>query len=179
MLDYYYKKITKRDLVQKFYYKNLKSIPNIQQIIINFGFKSTDLKTLSTGMLVLELITNKKGFLKKARSSSLALKIRKGQPAGCSTSLTKAKAHDFINKLNSEIFPFLQEFKEINIKPTHKTRAISITINQLIAFKNLEQQFYLFNNLPNLNVTIICNAQTHSEFLYYLKALKVPIKIIT
>lgn len=177
MLNYYYNKIIKRDLIQKFGYKNLKDVPKIQRIIVNFGCKDNSLKVLSTTMLVLELITNRRGSLRKAKSSNLVLKVRKGQATGCSILLVNAEAFNFLDKLNLEVFPFLQSPKEVSIATKHKVQAISVAIKQLITFKSLEQQFYLFNNLPYLNVTIVLNTQVSSEFAYCLKSLKIPLKL--
>ena len=44
-----------------------------------------------------------------------------------------------------------------------------------ITFKELERQFYLFTNLPPLNVTLVTNAKTKQELVYLLFSFKLTL----
>ena len=94
-LKKFYYKTLKYDLVNKFLYENTKIIPQIEKIILNFGCKTSDLKTLSTSTLALELITSQKGNLTRTRHNNILLKIRKGHPVGCKVTLRKKKSFEF------------------------------------------------------------------------------------
>jgi hypothetical protein len=48
-------------------------------------------------------------------------------------------------------------------------------LKDLISFKELEKQFYLFSNLPPLNITFVTNTKTRKELLYLLNAFKLPL----
>ena len=88
-LEKYYNKFIKYDLILKFNYKNIKKIPKIKSIILNFGCKTSDLKKLSLSFLILQLITKKQCKLNFSKKSNIFLKIRKGQPVGCQIILKK------------------------------------------------------------------------------------------
>ena len=81
--------------------------------------------------------------------------------------------YDFFFKLLIDIFPNLKEFKAFKINKNLKT-SFSFTLKHLINFKELERQFYLFMNLPPLNIIIITTSKTGQELFYLLNALKFP-----
>jgi len=175
ILEYYYEKIIKYDLINKFIYNNLKELPKLKKIILNFGCKSFEIKKLSASLLALELITSKPGQITISKRANILLKIRRGHPVGCILILKKKSMFNFFFKLLNEIFPNLKDFKTINITPKTKKNSISFTIKELIIFKDLETHFYLFNKLPQLNITLVTNTKTLKELLYLLNSFKLPL----
>lgn len=175
LLKNYYEKTIKYDLINKFTYKQLKKVPKLKKINLNFGCNNFDCKSLASTMLAFELITNKQGKLTSLRQPNLLLKIKKGSPVGCSLTLYKTDSYNFCFKLIDEIFPNLKEFKGLVINKKQKISTFSFTIKELITFNELEAHFYLFSNLPKLNITLLTNTQTQKELLYLLKSLKFPL----
>lgn len=173
ILKNYYKDIIRSDLINKFSYNRLDEIPQVKKIILNFGCKNSDIKNIALALLSLELITTKQGFLTKAKRSNITLKIRKGDLVGCSIILRNFDMYAFLFKLLSEIFPNLKSFRRINVSKKLSRNSFSFTLKDFINFKELEKQFYLFTNLPPLNVTlIITNIKTEKELLYLLHSFK-------
>jgi large subunit ribosomal protein L5 len=175
ILENYYKKIIRYDLINKFLYTNLNEIPQLKKIILNFGCKNFEIKTVASALLSLELITTQSGSLIKSRRSNVLLKIRKGYPVGCIVVLKKSKMYDFFFKLLSEIFPNLKNFKGISISKKLGKTNFSFTLKDLINFRELDKQFYLFSNLPPLNITLVTNVRTKKELIYLLNSFKLPI----
>lgn len=175
ILENYYKKVIRYDLINKFNYINLDELPQLKKIILNFGCKNFEIKSIASALLALELITTKRGSLTKARRPNLLLKIRKGAPVGCLVVLKKTKMYDFFLKLLNEVFPKLKVFSGISVKRKVERTSFSFTLKDLISFKELEKQFYLFINLPPLNITFITNSRTREELLYLLNSFKLPI----
>ena len=173
-LENYYKRIVRYDLINKFSYNNLDDIPELKKIVLNFGCKSFDIKSIAASLSALELITAKQGTVTKAKRPNILLKIRKGHPVGCVVVLTKTQMYDFFLKLLTQVFPNLKDFKGIKISKKLKTKSFSLTLTDLINFKELEKQFYLFTNLPPLNVILITNARNKEELIYLLNSFKVP-----
>lgn len=177
ILDNYYKKVIRYDLVNKFFYNRVDEIPQLKKIILNFGCKNFELKNIASALLSLELITTKKGSLTKAKRPNILLKVRKGYPVGCVVILKKTKMYDFFLKLLIEVFPQLKDFKGISASKKLENKSFSLTLKDLISFKELERQFYLFINLPPLNITLVTNARTRKELLYLLNSFKLPISL--
>jgi large subunit ribosomal protein L5 len=175
ILENYYKKVIKYDLINKFLYTHLDEIPQLKKIILNFGCKNFEIKSIASALLSLELITTKRGSLTKSKRSNILLKIRKGYPVGCIVVLKKNKMYMFFLKLLSEVFPNLKDFNGISVPKKLGETSFSFTLKDLINFKELEKQFYLFTNLPPLNITLITNAKTKKELLYLLNSFKLPL----
>lgn len=172
MLENYYKKIIRHDLINKFNYTHLEEIPQLKKIILNFGCKNSDVKSVASALLSLELITMKRGSLVKSKRANMLLKIRKGNPVGCSVVLKNSVMYDFFFKLLSEVFPNLKSFTGLNVSKKVGKSSFSFTLKELINFKALENQFYLFIDLPPLNITLITTAKTQKELLYLLQSFK-------
>ena len=84
ILEYYYKKVIVYDLINKFSYNNLKKVPKLKQIVLNFGCKNSEIKNLSAALISFELIASNKNIeLTKSKRANLFIKIRKGHPVGC------------------------------------------------------------------------------------------------
>jgi large subunit ribosomal protein L5 len=174
LLENYYKKIIRYDLINRFLYTHLNDIPKLKKIILNFGCKSFEIKNIVTSLFALELITLKQATVTKSKRANILLKIRKGYPVGCMVVLTKAEMYTFFVKLLIEIFPNLKDFKGLNLLQKEEVKSFSLTLMDLITFKELEKQFYLFANLPPLNIVIVTNTKTQKELMYLLNSFKLP-----
>lgn len=176
-LKYFYTKTLKFDLINKFYYTNLKKLPKLKKIILNFSCKTGELKSLATILLALELITNQKGILTVSKRPNLLLKIRKGNPAGCKVTLRKEAMLTFYSKSFTEIFPKIKNFNGIAISQKVEKTAFSFLVRETLNFSELTEHYYLFNNLSNLNLSFILTVETKEEMLFLIKSLQVPLKV--
>ena len=154
-LEHYYNKKLKYDLINKFFYLNLKKLPKLKKIVLNFNCKTTELKTLATHLLALELIANQKAVLTISKRPNLLLKIRKGNPVGCKVILKKYSMLHFISKSLNEIFSNIKDFDGIKINLTTETHSFSFLIQNTLHFSKLNEHYYLFNNLSSLNLSFI------------------------
>lgn len=175
ILENYYKKVIKYDLINKFFYTQIDEIPRLKKIILNFGCKDFEIKSVASALLALELITAKKGSVVRSKRTNLLLKIRKGNPVGCVVVLRNENMYKFLLKLISEVFPNLKDFKGLTVSKKLGATSLSFTLKDLINFKELEKQFYLFIKLPPLNVTFVTNAKSRKELLYLLYSFKLPL----
>lgn len=175
-LEHFYIKTLKYDLVNKFFYRNTKKLPKLKKIILNFGCKTSDIKYLASSLLALELITNQKGTMTTTKHSNILLKIRKGNPTGCKITLRKNKMLNYFSKILIEIFPKLKNFEGFKVSRKIKKNYFSYELYDTFNFNELEEHYYLFNNLSRLNVTIVTSTKTKKELLFILKSLQFPIK---
>lgn len=177
-LERYYQNIVTQNLINKFTYKTIKNVPALKKIVLNFGCKSSNFKLLITSLLALELITGKRGKLIQSKNANLLLKIRKGNPVSCKVVLRKQLMHSFLMKLVFEIFPKTKSFEYFPLKKDRKnTVALSQKITHLLVFSEFEKNYYLFNTIPDLQVTFLMNSQKQEELVYLLNAFKIPTKL--
>ena len=174
-LENYYKKVIKLDLMNKFLYYHIKDLPKLKQIILNFGCRNSDLRKLSSALLSLELVTFCSDITVTTSSqSNIFIKVRKGQPAGCKVILEKGAMYNFFLKLLNEVFPVLKDFKGFKKRDMKNFNNFSFTLTDLIYFNELEVHFYLFNNLPKLNVVFVTSSKTEKELIYLMSSFKFP-----
>lgn len=171
-LEYYYINIIKYDLINRYNYKNIREIPKLTKIVLNFGCKTSELKKLSTSSLFLQLITTKKGMLTVSKRSNIILKIRKGNPVGCKIILVKTSMYKFLSKLLIEILPRLKN--RILLKKTLYNNTLTYNFENIMIFKELEKNYLVFSLLKNLQVTFVTNAITNEEFFFLLNSFKFP-----
>lgn len=175
-LENYYQNVIQYDLINKFQYKNTQNLPKLQKIVLNFGYKNSNIKILASSLLSLELITSKRGIITTSKNSHILLKIRKGNPVGCKVILKKTLMYNFFAKLLIDIFPQIKEFKEFYFKKESQPKnAFSYKLINTFIFFELEQNYNLFNSISNLNITIVTNTKTQSELLFLLHSFKLPL----
>ena len=174
--NYFYTKTLKFDLINKFYYTDLKKLPSLKQITLNFSCKTTELKTLATHLIALELISNQKGIITISKRPNLLLKIRKGNPSGCKITLRKTLMINFLSKSFNETFPKIKNFNGIVIHQKVEKGALSFSIKDTLTFSELAEHYYLFNNLSNLNLSFVTKVNTREEMLFLLKSLQLPLQ---
>lgn len=164
------------DLVNKFLYNNTKQLPKIKKIILNFGCRTNDIKNLASSLLALELITNQRGLLTLTKKSNIVLKIRKGNPVGCKVTLQKNNLYNYFTKILLELFPKLKNFEAFKNSKKIKKNVFSFYITDIFNFQELEEHYYLFNNLSKININIITNSTKKQELIFILNSLQFPIK---
>jgi large subunit ribosomal protein L5 len=164
------------ELLNKFNYKSTKKLPKIKKITLNFGCKTTEIKNLAASLLALELIACQKGKLTTTKYSNAILKLRKGNPVGCKVELRNKKMYNFLEKLLVEVFPKLKNFDGVKFNLKSKKTSLSCKLNNNFVFKTIEEHYYLFNNLPKLDITILSNNRKTNELNFIIKSLHLPIK---
>jgi large subunit ribosomal protein L5 len=173
VLKTYFEKIIKYDLINTFIYKNLKNIPKFKKLILNFGYKKSNLKYLISGLLALEFISSKKGKLTKSKHLNLLLKLKKGNPVGCKIVLKKSSMYFFYLKLITFILPKIKQFQISQQKRDLKNfKFVSFQLKTPLLFAELENQFQLFKEIPRLDVTLLTNSKSQKELFFLLKSVK-------
>lgn len=167
LIKSYYKKIIQFDLINKFKYNNtIETFPYLKRIVLNFGCKSYDIKILASTFFTLKLITKKNSLLIRSKQANLLLKLRKGNLVGCKIVLKKNGIYPFFLKVSPMIAPKLRMFTYVFYQKSKKA-CFSFTLKNLIIFKELKQQFFLFNLLPPLNITFIFNNITTKQIFFF------------
>ena len=173
-LENFHNKAVKYELINKFNYKNVKNLPKLEKIILNFSCKTSELKNLSISLLALELVAKQKGILTRAKQPNIFLKIRKGYPVGCKVTLRKRQLFNFFERIISEIFPKLRNLDKVKFNRKMKKKTFSYQIYDTFSFSELEQHYYIFNNISKLDITLVSNSKTNIETLFLMKSLQFP-----
>ena len=162
----------KYELLNKFLYKSTKNVPRLTKIILNFKFKTNNFINLATSLLVIEIISKQKAIFTLTRSSNIILKVRKGNPVGCKVTLSKKSALYFLDTFLNGVLP--KSKNTFYIPKILKNESFSINFKELFLFEDLENKYYLFNNLNGLDITFVTNCVFKEELIYMISCLKIP-----
>jgi large subunit ribosomal protein L5 len=175
-LTHFYKTNLNYEFINRFIYNNTKQIPKIKKITLNFGCKTTEIKNLTASLLALELITYQKGKFTTTKYPNIMLKLRKGNPVGCKVELRNNNMFLFLENLLNEVFPKIKNFDGLYFSTKRNNKTFSFKIKDNFNFKSIEQHYYLFNKLPELNITILTTTKKKTELNFIIKLLQFPIK---
>ena len=156
----------KYDLVYRFNYKNSKELPRIEKISLSFNNKKYDFNSLVSSLVALELLSNQRGQLVKSKTQNVSLKLRKGDPIGSKVTLRKSSMFLFISNLlnvNRSGLPLVAK--------VHNS-GFSLKIDNLMAFKKLENNYLFFKKLPPLGLVLHGVSKSSYEMLFVFKHLK-------
>jgi ribosomal protein L5 len=78
----------------------------------------------------------------------------------------------FLTKLIVEITPKLKNFNGFKVNRKLKKNMFSYELRDTFVFPELENNYYLFNNLPKLGMTIVTTSKKKEELLYMLRLIK-------
>jgi len=172
-LDTYFYNIVKYDLVNVFFYQRIEQIPKFEKIILNFGYQKSSFKHLISGLLALEFLSSKKSKLTKSRYLNVFLKIKKGSPVGCKIILKKHIMYFFYLKLITSIFPKIKHSQPAIFKQSLKSiKSISIQLRNPLIFKELENQYQFFKDIPRLDITLVTTSKSQNELFFIFKSIK-------
>jgi len=156
-----------------FFYQNIKQIPKFEKIILNFGYQKSSFKHLISGLLALEFISSKKSKLTKSKYLNVFLKIKKGSPVGCTIILRKHTMYFFYIKLITLIFPKISQSQTVHFQQNLKSiKSISIQLKNPLIFKELENQYQFFKDIPKLDITLVTTSKSQNELFFILKSIK-------
>jgi large subunit ribosomal protein L5 len=167
-IKHYEKNIVKYDLINKFFYKNPKDLPRLLFLSIRFDFKKYNFNLMIASLLALELITLQKSNIIKSKSSNISLKIRKGDPVGCIVRLRSSNLNEFLIK----ILNYNTMCCQLKPQKDKKNMSTSFKITNVLVFKELEQNYQFFKNLPELSLTLTTTTEKINEFNFLLKSYK-------
>ena len=170
LLKQYNEKFVKYDLINKFNYKLINDLPNLNCITLSFNIKKFNIKLLTSSLTSLKVITLNKGIITKSKISNISLKIRKGQPIGCKVTLNNNSRYMFLYKFLNKSVIYLKNKQTFN-------KIFSIKLKNILIFENLEKNYQFFRHLYGLNITIATTSNNFQEFLFLLNSFKIYKKV--
>lgn len=157
------------DFLNKFAYEKISKIPTLLNVTLHFTFKFYNFKLLIMSLVVLEILTGKKGSVMKSKTSNISVKLRKGSPIGCKVVLRKKESVKFL----SILFDNYKSVKCAKRAILHKDGlSLSTVITNVLTLPELENNYHFFKNLGSLNVKFVTTATTQNELNFLLKSCK-------
>ena len=163
-------------LKEKFGYKNVYMVPQIQKVVLNMGLgiDGNDSKIIKSCEEDLAKITGQKPIVTKFKKSISNFKTRKNSNAGLKVTLRKNKMYEFIDRLINIALPRIKDFQGLSPNGFDKFGNYTLGIKEHIVFP--EVNFDKVEKIRGLDITIVIKNIKKQDSFELLKKLNFPFK---
>ena len=163
-------------LMEKFQYKNIHQVPQIEKIVINRGIgdASQNNKILESSLKELGMIAGQKGIITRSKKSIAGFKIREKMPVGVSVTLRGERMYGFLDRLIHLALPRVRDFQGIQTKSFDKDGNYSLGLEEQLMFPEIE--YDKIDQVRGMDISIVTTAKNQEEGLALLKEFGLPFK---
>ena len=169
-----YDTTVKKNMMEKFKYKNALSVPKIEKIVINMGVGAAkdDAKLLDNAVKDLETITGQHVEKTKAKKAIANFKIREGLAIGCKCTLRGEKMYEFMDRLINLALPRVRDFRGVNPNAFDGRGNYALGIKEQIIFPEIE--FDKIDKVRGMDIIFVTTAKTDGEAKELLSEFNMP-----
>jgi large subunit ribosomal protein L5 len=173
-LEEHYIKVGKKQLQDKFEFKNQMQIPKLEKIIVNISVKEavSDTKVIDKVYEDLMVITGQKPVVTKAKKSIAGFKLRQGMKIGCKVTLRKKMMYEFLDRLVNLALPRVRDFKGLSSKQFDGKGNFSLGIKEQIVFPEID--YNKVDKIRGMNIVIVTSTDVNEEAKFLLETFNVP-----
>ena len=171
-----YQKEMLPELLKELQLKNVMEVPRVEKVVVNMGLGEAiqNVKILESGAEELGRITGQKAVITKAKRSIAQFKLREGMPIGCSVTLRRKHAYEFLDRLINVALPRVRDFKGISAKAFDGRGNYTLGIREQIIFPEIDLD--TIDKVKGLNVTIVTSAKTDEQGRALLTKMGMPFR---
>ena len=171
-----YTDVVRKQLTEKFGYKNALEVPRIEKVVLNMGVGEAvaDSKKVQSAARDLGQIAVHKPVITKARTSIATFKLREGQAVGCKVTLRQARMWEFLDRLTNVALPRVRDFRGLNPKSFDGRGNYALGIKEHIIFPEIN--YDQVEQVWGMDVIVTTTAKTDDEARELLRALGFPFR---
>ena len=171
-----YKSEIKKNMMDKYNYKNVHQIPALEKIVINCVTKDavTNGKIVESIVSYLAIISGQKPVIARAKNSIASFKLREGQALGASVTLRGARMYEFLDRLICFSLPRVKDFRGLNPKAFDGKGNYSLGIKEQIMFPEIN--YDKIDNVRGMGISFVTTAGNNEEGRDLLKMFGMPFK---
>ena len=173
MKDMYDNQVRKQ-LIEKFGYKNPMEVPKIDKIVVNMGVgeAAQDSKKVQAAAAELAAITGQKPVLTKARKAIANFKLREGQAVGCKVTLRREHMYEFLDRLINIALPRVRDFRGVNGKSFDGRGNYALGLKEQLIFPEIN--YDKVDTTRGMDIIICTTAKTDEEAKALLAGFRMP-----
>ena len=164
----------KKQMMDKFGYKNEMEIPKLEKIVINMGVGEAkeNAKLLDAAVADMTAIAGQKPVITKAKNSIANFKIREGQGIGCKVTLRGERMYDFLDRLVNLALPRVRDFRGVNADSFDGRGNYALGIKEQIIFPEIE--YDKVDKIRGMDIIVVTTAKTDEEARELLRFFGMP-----
>ena len=164
----------RKELQEKFNYKNVMQTPRLEKVVINMGLGEAlqNPKALDAAMADMTTIAGQKPIITKAKKSIAAFKLRQGMSIGCKVTLRGERMYEFVDKLISAAIPRVRDFKGVSAKAFDGRGNYTLGLKEQLIFPEIE--YDKIDKIRGMEVAFVTSANTDEECKELLRLMGMP-----
>jgi len=171
-----YENEIKKELSQKFGYKNVNQVPKLEKIVVNSCTRDAVANSKVVDLIMDELaaITGQKPVVAKAKKSIATFKLREGQAIGASVTLRGERMYEFLDRLISISLPRVRDFRGVSSKGFDGRGNYTLGLKEQILFPEIN--YDKIDKVRGLGVCIVTTAKNNEEGRELLTQFGMPFR---
>jgi large subunit ribosomal protein L5 len=171
-----YDKEVRKQMQERFGYKNVQQIPKLEKVVINMsvGDAITNSKILDTAVNELQAISGQKPVVTKAKKSIAAFKLREGMNIGAKVTLRGERMYVFLDKLFNVVLPRIRDFRGLPRKSFDGRGNYNMGLREQIVFPEIN--FDKVDKMRGMDIVIVTSAKNDEEATEFLTAMGLPLQ---
>lgn len=171
-----YESSIKKEMMEKFGYRNIMQVPKLVKICLNQGVGDavSDKKLVDAAVAEMTLISGQKAVPTKSRKAISNFKLRENMPIGARVTLRDEQMYEFLDRLISTSLPRVRDFQGLNVKGFDGRGNYNMGVTEQIIFPeiNIDKT----NRITGMDITFVTTAENDVECLELLKMFGMPFK---
>lgn len=171
-----YKSEIKKNMMDKFKYKNVHQIPKLEKIVLNCVTRDavTNGKVVESIMADMAAIAGQKPVVARAKNSIASFKLREGQALGASVTLRGKKMYEFLDRLISFSLPRVKDFRGLSPKAFDGKGNYTLGMKEQIIFPEIN--YDKIDKVRGLGISFVTTAGSNEEGRDLLKMFGMPFR---
>jgi large subunit ribosomal protein L5 len=161
-------------LRQEFAYPNVMAVPRVQKVVLNIGIGEAiqNSKALDAAAADLAAISGQKPWVRKAKKSIAAFKLRQGMNVGLKVTLRGDRMYEFLDRLLNLALPRVRDFRGVSTRSFDGRGNYTLGLREQLIFPEID--YDKIDKVRGLEVSIVTSARTDHEARRLLELLGVP-----
>ena len=166
----------RKQLQDRFGYKNVNQIPKLEKVVVNMsvGEAIVNPKSLDAAVNELAAITGQKPVVTKAKKSIAAFKLREGMNIGAKVTLRGERMYVFLDKLFNVVLPRIRDFRGLPTKSFDGRGNYNLGLKEQLVFPEIN--YDKVDKTRGMDITIVTTAKTDEEASEFLVAMGLPLQ---
>ena len=171
-----YNNTVKPQLLEKFKYKSVMEVPNLEKIVINMGVgeAAQNPKALDSAVEELAAISGQKPIIRRAKKSIAAFKLREGMPIGCKVTLRGDRMWEFADRLINVALPRVRDFRGVSPDAFDGRGNYTLGIKEQLIFPEID--YDKVEKVRGMDIVFVTSSKTDEEARELLKLLGMPFR---
>jgi len=161
-------------MMEKFNYKSVMQVPQVDKIIINMGVGDAvqNAKLLDNAIEELALIAGQKPVVTRAKKSIAGFRLREGMPIGTKVTLRGERMYEFLQKLIRVALPRVRDFRGVSSRAFDGRGNYTLGVKEQLIFPEIS--YDQVSKVRGMDIAIVTTSETDEEARELLSLLGMP-----